>query len=346
MTYKHAKWDLPQMQSLPLDVKVRMSQQRIRSWYEYFNGNVYVSISGGKDSQVLAHIVKEMYNDVPLVFVNTGLEYDSVREKGYELADEVLKPQKSFLQILIQYGYPIISKEVSQSIYEIKNCNDVYGKLYQKRMRRFNGEELDKDGNKSAYNMDKYKFLLNAPFRISSKCCDYSKKLPAKKYEKQTGRKPYIGTLAEESRLRKTKWFKYGCNAFEQKRPTSQPLSFWTEQDILQYINKYSLDIADIYGDIVYTDQYGYTYDNTFFISDMLLSTTGAPRTGCIFCLFGISQDNERLLRLKEVEPQKYDYVMRGGKFDDVGMWIPDKGLGYKFVIDWINENGNIDIKY
>ena len=68
------------MQSLPLDVKVRMSQQRIRSWYEYFNGNVYVSISGGKDSQVLAHIVKEMYNDVPLVFVNTGLEYPEIQQ--------------------------------------------------------------------------------------------------------------------------------------------------------------------------------------------------------------------------------------------------------------------------
>ena len=46
------------------------------------------------------------------------------------------------------------------------------------------------------------------------------------------------------------------------------------------------------------------------------------------------------------MEPKKYDFIMRGGKFDESGMWIPDKGLGYKFVIDWLNEHGGLDIKY
>lgn len=31
---------------------------------------------------------------------------------------------------------------------------------------------------------------------------------------------------------------------------------------------------------------------------------------------------------------------------DSDGMWVPHNGLGYKFVIDWINEHGNMDIKY
>ena len=78
----------------------------------------------------------------------------------------------------------------------------------------------------------------------------------------------------------------------------------------------------------------------------MELTTTGAKRTGCVFCMFGITQDTERFLRLKEVEPKKYDYIMRGGKFDEQGLWIPYNGLGYKFVIDWLNEHGNLDIKY
>lgn len=78
----------------------------------------------------------------------------------------------------------------------------------------------------------------------------------------------------------------------------------------------------------------------------MELTTTGDKRTGCVFCMFGITQDTERFLRLKEVEPKKYDYVMRGGKFDEQGLWIPHNGLGYKFVIDWLNEHGNLDIKY
>lgn len=172
------------------------------------------------------------------------------------------------------------------------------------------------------------------------------KKNPSKKYEKQSGNKPFLGTMAEESRLRKTKWLQFGCNAFEEKRPTSQPLSFWTENDILSYINKYGIQIADVYGDVVYTDGDGFCYSEPLFSCDMNLTTTGAKRTGCVFCMFGIIQDPERYLFLKREEPKKYDYVMRGGRFDDEGMWIPHNGLGYKFVIDWLNEHGNMDIKY
>ena len=328
---KHNAYDLVQMQSLPLKYKIIMTKQRIKAWYDYWDGNVYVSISGGKDSQVLAHIVKEMYPDVPLVFVNTGLEFDSVRLKGFELADEVLRPSMDFVSVITKYGYPIISKEISQKNYEYKPGG--YGEKY------INGEKVQ-------YDMSKYKYLLNAPFRISHKCCDVMKKKPAKQYEKQNSLKPIIGTMAEESRLRKTKWIQHGCNAFEEKRPTSQPLSFWTEQDILHYIKINDLKIAEIYGDVVYKDEDGMVYDNDLFSAYMPLATTGAKRTGCVFCMFGITQDPQRFLRLKEEEPNKYDYVMRGGKFDNEGMWIPHNGLGYKFVIDWINEHGGFDIKY
>lgn len=106
------------------------------------------------------------------------------------------------------------------------------------------------------------------------------------------------------------------------------------------------MQIADIYGYIGYLDKDGFFYNEPLFMDDMKLTTTGAKRTGCVFCMFGITQDTERFLRLKEVEPKKYDYVMRGGKFDEKGLWIPHNGLGYKFVIDWLNEHGNMDIKY
>jgi 3'-phosphoadenosine 5'-phosphosulfate sulfotransferase (PAPS reductase)/FAD synthetase len=192
----------------------------------------------------------------------------------------------------------------------------------------------------------KYKFLLDAPFKISNKCCDVMKKKPAKKYAKKENRNPFIGTMATESRLRKTKWIKSGCNAFNEKHPTSQPLSFWTEQDILHYIKQNKLEIASAYGNIVYTDDDGMQYDNDVFNSGMKLTTTGESRTGCVFCMFGITHDTERFVRLKEREPKKYDYVMRGGKFDENGMWIPNGGLGYKFVIDWLNEHGGFNIKY
>ena len=54
---KHTKGDLQQMQSLPLRAKITMTQRRIRDWVDYWDGQVYVSFSGGKDSTVLKHIV-------------------------------------------------------------------------------------------------------------------------------------------------------------------------------------------------------------------------------------------------------------------------------------------------
>lgn len=80
MANKHLVSDLPQLQSLPLDTKIVMTQQRIQQWYDYWNGDVYVSFSGGKDSTVLKHIVDGMYKDVPAVFVNTGLEYPEIQK--------------------------------------------------------------------------------------------------------------------------------------------------------------------------------------------------------------------------------------------------------------------------
>ena len=344
---KHELWELKQMQSLPLSAKIRMTEARIKAWYEEFDGNVYVARSGGKDSDVLGHIVKRMYPDVPQVFVNTGLEFDSVRIHGIEVSDEVLRPQMSFVQVITKYGYPVISKEVSQIVTEVQKAIWKGTEPPKYRMDKLNGTCIDKNtGELSTYNMPQWKFLLDAPFRISHKCCDVMKKNPSKKYEKHSGNKPFLGTMADESRLRKTKWLQFGCNAFEEKRPTSQPLSFWTEQDILTYIHTYGLDIADVYGDIVYTDDDGMYYSEPFFMDNMQLTTTGAKRTGCVFCMFGITQDPERFLRLKEVEPKKYDYVMRGGKIDEQGLWVPHNGLGYKFVIDWLNENGNLGIKY
>ncbi len=82
MENKHEAWHLAQMQSLPLSIKIRMSEDRISGWYNAFDGDVYTSISGGKDSTVLDDIVKGMYPDVPSVFVNTGLEFNSVRERN------------------------------------------------------------------------------------------------------------------------------------------------------------------------------------------------------------------------------------------------------------------------
>ena len=114
----HTMQELKMKQALPLDVKVKMTQLRIRSWVEEFGvDGVYVSFSGGKDSTVLLHLVREMYPDVPAVFVDTGLEYPEIRDFVKTFENVVwLKPKMTFKKVIETYGYPFISKEVSECV--------------------------------------------------------------------------------------------------------------------------------------------------------------------------------------------------------------------------------------
>ena len=64
----------------------------------------------------------------------------------------------------------------------------------------------------------------------------------------------------------------------------------------------------------------------------------------CIFCMFGCHLDTQkgginRFALLKQTQPQLFDYCMRGGQFDEQGLWVPYQGLGMAFVIEWLNRN-------
>ena len=342
------KEDLKYFQSMPLDIKVAMTKTRIREWVTHFGeSGTYISFSGGKDSTALLYLVRELYPDIPAVFVNTGLEYPEVQSfaKSFDNVT-VLTPKLPFTEVIKQYGYPFISKEVSQTIYEAYNYDAETGK-YQYRM-----DKMHRQGRyEGKYGCLKYKPLLYTNFKLSHKCCNIMKKNPAKTYERHTDRVPFIGTLAEESALRTTSWLKNGCNAFETKRKTSQPMSFWTENDVLQYLKQNNIKIASVYGDIV-----EYNADNQLSMleadENTKLCTTGCDRTGCIFCGFGAHMDKySRFLRLKETHPKQYAYCMGGGEYDIDGIWKPNKnGLGMAHVIDELNKlyskNGKAFIEY
>ena len=95
-----------------------ITQTRIMDWYQHYDGNVCVSFSGGKDSTVLLHIARQLYPDIPAVFSDTGLEYSAIREfvKTWDNVD-IIHPDMNFGQVITNYGYPIIGKEVAEAIY-------------------------------------------------------------------------------------------------------------------------------------------------------------------------------------------------------------------------------------
>ena len=326
--------DLRYFQSLPLDIKVAMTRTRLREWVNHYGVNgVYISVSGGKDSTVLLHIARQIYPDIKTVFVDTGLEYPEIRQfvKTFENV-EIVRPKKTFKQVISEYGYPFITKQISGRIYEVRNG---YAKEGSARYEQVYGRYKTKDGGgKSQFCCDKYLPLLDADFQICDRCCHIMKKAPVKKLEKEQGKgNPITAQMTDESKQREVRWLADGCNAFERKHPISNPMSFWTEQDVLQYIKENNLPIASVYGDIVYED-----YDGQTRLEGCgKLCTTGCHRSGCIFCGFGahLEKGEGRFVRQKRTHPKLYDYCMGGGAYGDDGIWRPDgKGLGMAHVID------------
>lgn len=299
--------DLEAFRRLPLEIKVKKSLNRIQEWYEHWGGDVYVSFSGGKQSSVLLHLVKQLYKDIPVVFLDSGLEYPEIREfvKSFSPPPVILRPAIRFDEVLRQYGYPVISKEQSHYIYELRHSNSE--KLKEKRL---NGVISD-SGRVSGKISDKWQYLAAAPFEISDRCCDVMKKRPFKKYEKDTGRKMMTGETAEESMLRQQQYLAHGCNGFNMKRPKSTPLGFWTEQDTLRYIKENDVPYCKaFYGDIVYEDKY---------------TTTKYNRSGCMFCAYGVHSEKglNRFQLMQKTHPKQWKYCI----YD----------LGLKEVLEYIN---------
>ena len=167
--------------------------------------------------------------------------------------------------------------------------------------------------------------------------------------------------MASESRLRTQQWINNGCNGFDMKKPISNPMSMWLEQDVLLYIKENNLPICSVYGDIVEDWDKFDGVEGQMTISDIqgcedmgifdaerpLLKTTGCSRTGCVGCCYGVhlEKGENRFDMLSKTHPKLFDFFMRGGEFDEKGLWKPGNGgMGYWFILKWLNIHGGFNI--
>lgn len=317
---------LRQRQSLPLHLVIQLSVKRIRAWVEYWRErdvNVYVSL-GGKDSRALLHLVRTIYPNIPAVFVDTGLEYPEVREQN-RLIDNVIivKPKKNFAQVVTEYGWPVISKKMAQYISETrtatgKNAATIHLRLTGERncgicpdcdvayVRSADNKwsECLKCGYKRAISelsriSKKWQYLMDAPFKISHKCCKIMKIEPLKRYAKEHNAVGIIGTTSDESAAREHNFIRHGCNAYNSSNPVSTPIIFWTEQHVLQYIRENNLNVATCYGEQIE-------------VTPGVWQFNGVQRTGCMPCGFGahLEARPNRFERMKTTHPNMYRYMM------------------------------------
>lgn len=331
--------DLKSMQEWDFNRKIQVSQTRILEWVIAHNGQVYISFSGGKDSCVLADLVARVWQvtcpdqTLDLVFSDTKMEYLDVikhTEKfknylidKYNINAQLVKieTKHNTHEIYKEIGYPILSKKIARQLRDLSNpteTNYYSRRLYttgetKKGYYAPNYKLADKWIEK--FNVDRTNYSVDLPFKVSEQCCDYFKKAPLRDYEKETGKKTFVGTMADNSRARANAWLKTGCNNFTSKNGQSKPMSFWVENDVLQYIKEFNIPISEVYGNIEQDEQGNYY-------------TTGEHNTGCKYCVFGahMEKGETRFERLKKLEPKSYEYAMR-----------EENGLGLKKVLDFLD---------
>lgn len=336
---------LRQRQSLPLECKIFKSVRTIEKYYEDNDGDVYVSQSG-IDSTIVRWLASQtVYGKrIESVCVASVEPVENIR-LCHEMGTTLLKSNIAKQQVIREWGYPLISKEVSMKI--SRYARTKYDWVKERRLKGYMGRN-----GKWIYDSRiplKYQQLIYAPFEFSEKCCDKVKKKPLKKYEKETGKICITGEMAIESLDRKKEYMKHGCIMNNKKRPKCTPIGFWTTQDVLECAYRYNIKIPTIYGTVKKSD------DGTYLL-------TGEKRTGCEICGFGLMEDLTRFDRLKERKPGIYKEMMRGGEWIRKDLyrfvkfrpnsipiwsnlyWVPNSyGYGYKFALNYLYKSLNID---
>lgn len=231
------------------------------------NGKAYVAFSAGKDSLVLLDIARRFVNkNILAVFDNTGMEYPESVQYAMGFSNlEIVKPKVPIKQMINKIGFPLVSKDISHKLAIMrKNMNGKYAeKLLRKRQT---------DGsNRYGYLPYKWRFLLYVPYNCSEACCYHLKKHPMAKFNAEKGLFPMIATTVAESA---TRWAAVqrvgGCIVARGNMMKATPISFWTDDDIWAYINRFQLEVNPLYT------------EHNF------------QRTGCMFCGFGAQYKSDR----------------------------------------------------
>ena len=110
----------------------------------------------------------------------------------------------------------------------------------------------------------------------------------------------------------------------------SCPFNYFTRQDLLRLALELNAPVPEIYGEIVQDP-------------DGTLRTTGAQRTGCVICGFGVQLESRphRFDRLRERNPKAWEHIMYNLVTDESGTYGWGRVLDY-MGIGWENIPGEI----
>ena len=326
----------------PYEFKKRYAELRAREFVTECDKrglNYHVSV-GGLDSITLFLFLQDIGIDAPGISVSS-LEDASIQKVHKQLGIECLPSAKredgtrwNKAQIIQEFGFPVLSKEIASKIELLQNPTDKnktvrhaivtgetgeYGgyqkhsrmKMAQKWLELFGGYANEEEGTN-------YK---TPNFKVSDKCCYYLKEKPCDDWAKEHNSVPFLGLMASEGGRRAKSLKLNGCNYFGESTIRSAPFAIFERQDLLQLALDLDVPVPSIYGSIE-TDENGNLY------------TTGAQRTGCSMCGFGIQLEKRpnRFDRLKERNPKEWEFWMYNCCTDEQ----TGEKYGWARVLDYI----------
>lgn len=199
-----------------------------------------VSYSGGRDSTVLSHfMVTRMGYKTPHVMSNTRMEYPEtlrmfkvwrewLAERGVECHQVFpdMRPKELWPKI----GVPLWSKQIAY------------------KYRKFAASKSDKMPSHVPDDLhDQFRKAKACGLKITEKCCDYLKKKPMKKWDKENKiAGHFTGVRCAESRSRRLAWIQQGAlyqAVSHANMWISNPLAFWTDADVARYLSEHNIEV-------------------------------------------------------------------------------------------------------
>lgn len=320
-----------QLLALPYESNVALAESRVFDWRdtcEQYGRRYAVSVGGLDSITLLAFVRKVLHEDVDGISVSS-LEDKTIQAVHKEMHVINIPPLKSKVQVLKEYGYPIISKQTSAKISRLQTPGDTSPiiKAYM------TGEEGAWGGYKTNPRFkipDKWLKLFGglyaefrpdlnckvAPFKVSDQCCFWLKEEPARRYQEEHKIWPFLGLMQSEGGRRQYSLRMHGCNYVGESTARSCPFNFFSRQDILQLALDLNVRVPEIYGEIVRDP-------------DGTLRTTKAQRTGCSMCGYGIHLDKRphHFDLLYETNPQEWRFWMFNQGWGEVLDYI---GVGWR----------------
>lgn len=337
-------------QAAPYPEKISRAGNLAWEFMNKLSNQCFVSV-GGLDSIVLYLFLRKEGINVPAVSVSS-LEDKSIQMVHRALGVQALKPLRSKVEVIREFGWPVISKEIAGKIDLLQHPTEdnatvrhaiITGEtgaqggwstesrmqLAQKWLRLFGGWTNEIEGTDYGH----------PDFFVSDKCCYYLKEKPCDDYAKETGRFPFMGLMASEGGRREKALMINGYNYYGVSTIRSAPFATFLRDDLLHLamdmntwylhhwemfpgIDGHPLDsiVPSIYGEI-YFDKYG------------IRQTSKAQRTGCSMCGFGIQKEKRphRFDLLYERNPKEWTMWMTHVDQDADGNWY-----GWGKVLDYI----------